>query len=284
MGPAQPVLLPDAAVASANHYSFDLEQPYAELPENVQQAILHGSGKQKIPFLYVGEKGNKARTRTRLRRRPAQSRAPVSRDGFRGRARRACEISQHPAVSGMQRDKAAAGSALRHRHRQGDLRSLRAASDRFHRILRAPRPARSEAGDRREDRARDRESAAVPGECRTGLSVARSLHGHALGWRGAAHPSCEPDRIGTDRRHVRPGRTVHRLAPARQFAAAANAEAPARHRQFGHRRRARRRSDLECRLRGRHGARRGRSRRTRRRTWHAARNPRTCGIADRTVP
>jgi excinuclease ABC subunit A len=43
----------------ANHYRFDLEQPYAELPENVQQAILHGSGKQKIRFLYVGEKGNK---------------------------------------------------------------------------------------------------------------------------------------------------------------------------------------------------------------------------------
>ena len=113
---------------SRNHYSFDLEQPYAELPENVQQAILHGSGKQKIPFLYVGEQGNKSRTRTRLRRRPAQSRAPVSRDGFRGRARRACEISQHPALSGMRRDKAAAGSALRHRHRQGDLRSLRAAA------------------------------------------------------------------------------------------------------------------------------------------------------------
>jgi excinuclease ABC subunit A len=43
----------------ANHYGFDLEQPYAELPEHVQQAILHGSGKQKIRFLYVGEKGNK---------------------------------------------------------------------------------------------------------------------------------------------------------------------------------------------------------------------------------
>jgi excinuclease ABC subunit A len=43
----------------ANHYRFDLEQPYAELPEDVQHAILHGSGKQKIRFLYAGEKGNK---------------------------------------------------------------------------------------------------------------------------------------------------------------------------------------------------------------------------------
>ena len=43
----------------ANHYEFDLEQPFAALPAHVQEAILHGSGKQKIRFLYVGEKGNK---------------------------------------------------------------------------------------------------------------------------------------------------------------------------------------------------------------------------------
>jgi excinuclease ABC subunit A len=43
----------------ANHYGFDLEQPFVDLPAHVQEAILHGSGKQKIRFLYVGEKGNK---------------------------------------------------------------------------------------------------------------------------------------------------------------------------------------------------------------------------------
>jgi excinuclease ABC subunit A len=43
----------------ANHYRFDLEQPFADLPEHVREAVLHGSGKQKIRFLYVGEKGNK---------------------------------------------------------------------------------------------------------------------------------------------------------------------------------------------------------------------------------
>jgi excinuclease ABC subunit A len=43
----------------AAHYGFDLEKPYTDLPEAVQHAILHGSGKDKIRFLYIGERGNK---------------------------------------------------------------------------------------------------------------------------------------------------------------------------------------------------------------------------------
>jgi excinuclease ABC subunit A len=43
----------------AQHYGFDLEKPYSELTETVQNAILHGSGREKIRFLYIGEKGNK---------------------------------------------------------------------------------------------------------------------------------------------------------------------------------------------------------------------------------
>ena len=43
----------------ASHYDFDLETPYAELSEPVQQAILQGSGREKIRFLYAGERGSK---------------------------------------------------------------------------------------------------------------------------------------------------------------------------------------------------------------------------------
>ncbi|MEN3355303.1 MAG: excinuclease subunit [Betaproteobacteria bacterium] len=43
----------------AAHYDFDLEKPYVELPPAVQEAVLHGSGREKIRFLYVGERGNK---------------------------------------------------------------------------------------------------------------------------------------------------------------------------------------------------------------------------------
>lgn len=43
----------------AAHYGFDLEAPFNALPQNVQDAVLHGSGRDKIRFVYVGERGNK---------------------------------------------------------------------------------------------------------------------------------------------------------------------------------------------------------------------------------
>ena len=43
----------------ASHYGFDIETPFNELPEAVQNAVLHGSGHDKIKFLYIGERGNK---------------------------------------------------------------------------------------------------------------------------------------------------------------------------------------------------------------------------------
>ena len=41
----------------ADFYEFDLDVPFEKLPEKAQQVILFGSGKQKIPFQYVNEKG-----------------------------------------------------------------------------------------------------------------------------------------------------------------------------------------------------------------------------------
>ena len=44
----------------SSHYGFDLDTPYVELPDAVQQAILHGSGRDKIRFMYPGERGSKS--------------------------------------------------------------------------------------------------------------------------------------------------------------------------------------------------------------------------------
>ena len=41
----------------AKHYSFDLEKPFAKLPERVQQMILYGSEKEKIAFQYLSDRG-----------------------------------------------------------------------------------------------------------------------------------------------------------------------------------------------------------------------------------
>jgi excinuclease ABC subunit A len=44
----------------ATHYAFDLETPFNALLQPVQEAVLHGSGRDKIRFIYVGERGNKS--------------------------------------------------------------------------------------------------------------------------------------------------------------------------------------------------------------------------------
>jgi excinuclease ABC subunit A len=41
----------------ANHYQFDLEIPFEDLPENVREMVLYGSGRTSIDFSYVSERG-----------------------------------------------------------------------------------------------------------------------------------------------------------------------------------------------------------------------------------
>ncbi|MFO1325264.1 MAG: excinuclease ABC subunit UvrA [Burkholderiales bacterium] len=41
----------------AKHVGFDVDRPFAKLPERVQGVILNGSGDEKIPFTYLSERG-----------------------------------------------------------------------------------------------------------------------------------------------------------------------------------------------------------------------------------
>jgi excinuclease ABC subunit A len=41
----------------AQHYGFDVDAPFEELPESAQGVVLYGSGKEKISFRYPGERG-----------------------------------------------------------------------------------------------------------------------------------------------------------------------------------------------------------------------------------
>ncbi|MCC6869560.1 MAG: excinuclease ABC subunit UvrA [Burkholderiales bacterium] len=41
----------------ARHVGFDVDKPFAKLPERVQKIILDGSGDEKIPFAYLSERG-----------------------------------------------------------------------------------------------------------------------------------------------------------------------------------------------------------------------------------
>ncbi|MFO7582780.1 excinuclease ABC subunit UvrA [Guyparkeria sp.] len=47
----------------ARHYDFDLETPWEELTDELREMILHGSGKEKIAFTYIGPRG-RAKERT----------------------------------------------------------------------------------------------------------------------------------------------------------------------------------------------------------------------------
>jgi excinuclease ABC subunit A len=44
----------------AKYYEFDVEVPFEKLSEKSQQAVLYGSGKEKIPFAYINERGRTA--------------------------------------------------------------------------------------------------------------------------------------------------------------------------------------------------------------------------------
>src|SRR5690606_18434113 len=39
----------------ASHYDFDLDTPFEQLPANIREIILHGSGNEKIMFSYLNE-------------------------------------------------------------------------------------------------------------------------------------------------------------------------------------------------------------------------------------
>ncbi len=45
----------------AKHYGFDIEKPFEELPEKIQQVILYGSGEERIRFTYLGDKDQRHR-------------------------------------------------------------------------------------------------------------------------------------------------------------------------------------------------------------------------------
>jgi excinuclease ABC subunit A len=50
----------------AAHFDFDIETPFAELGEKLQQIVLYGSGKEKIEFFYANSRGMQIRQKHRF--------------------------------------------------------------------------------------------------------------------------------------------------------------------------------------------------------------------------
>ncbi|MGQ9862542.1 MAG: excinuclease ABC subunit UvrA [Thiobacillaceae bacterium] len=47
----------------ALHYGFDIDTPWEQLPEKIQQVVLYGSGGEQIPFHYLGDGGRRVTRR-----------------------------------------------------------------------------------------------------------------------------------------------------------------------------------------------------------------------------
>ena len=45
--------------ALADHYGFDIELPYKDIPEKFKKRILEGSGKEELSFTYINDRGDK---------------------------------------------------------------------------------------------------------------------------------------------------------------------------------------------------------------------------------
>jgi excinuclease ABC subunit A len=50
----------------AAHYEFDIETPFRELPEHLQNVVLYGSGKEKVEFHYANSRGLQIRQQHRF--------------------------------------------------------------------------------------------------------------------------------------------------------------------------------------------------------------------------
>ena len=50
----------------AKHYDFDIETPFDELPENLRNVVLFGSGKEKIEFYYANSRGMEIKQKHRF--------------------------------------------------------------------------------------------------------------------------------------------------------------------------------------------------------------------------
>ena len=50
----------------AKHYKFDIETPFCELPDKLQNVVLYGSGKDKIDFFYANSRGMEIKQKHRF--------------------------------------------------------------------------------------------------------------------------------------------------------------------------------------------------------------------------
>ncbi len=271
--------------ALAKHYKFDVTMPFQDLAEKHRNIVLYGSGGEKIQFKYDNEKkGNHWEWKhafegiiPNMQRRYTETESQAVRETLAK-----YQSTQTCKTCGGTRLNAAARNVFVQEKPLHEITNLSVTGRA--RLLPQVEPGRLARRDRRQDRQGDRQSPEVPGRRGARLPLARPQRGFALRRRGATHSAREPDRLRARRRHVHPGRTFDRPAPARQPAPARHAAEPARLGQHRARGGARPGSDHGGRLRRRSRPRRRRARRSDRGARHAEADPGERGVAHGPVP
>ena len=216
----------------AGHYGTSMTVPWRELPEEVRQSILQGSGKERITFTYDDGIRQYSTTKSfegvvpNLDRRWRESDSAWLRDELgKYQSTAACEScgGHRLKPEALSRQ----GRGLAHRRDHAPLHRRRRALVRGARRYAHPEAAR----DRPAHPEGDQREAAVPGRCRVGIPHPLPHRRHALRRREPAHPPRLADRLRPHRRALRARRALHRPAPARQCPPARHAPQPARPRQ-----------------------------------------------------
>ena len=225
--------------ALGKFYKFTLDTKWKDLPKKTQAALLHGSGDDEIKFSY--EDGVRSYDTkkpfegviTNLERRFRETESEWAREEL------AKYFSDIPCA-GCNGHRLKPESLVRQDRRQAYRRNLGIVGAPRRRMVRdrAEGAQRAAERDRRARVEGDPRAAVVPARRRPELSHARPRLRHAIRRRKPAHPPRLPDRLGSHRRALRAGRALDRPAPARQRAAAGDAEAAARPRQYRDRGRA----------------------------------------------
>ncbi len=96
-------------VSLAQHYGFDVETPFEELPERSQAVVLEGSGEETNRLPLPRRARPLRREGARLRGDPAEPRAPLSRDRLGRREGGARQVPQQPRLPGLRRRAGCAG-------------------------------------------------------------------------------------------------------------------------------------------------------------------------------
>jgi excinuclease ABC subunit A len=192
----------------ARHYNFDLEQSFESLPDNIQQIILYGTGREEIAFQYMNDRGKPMLREhafegivNNLERRYKETDSPTVRE----------ELSKY--LNGCTCPECK-GTRLRL-----EARHVRFADKNLFEI--SDMPLKLALHFFQELKLQGQKQAIaekIVHEIASRLTFLNNvgLNYLTLARSAAAHPARIPDRLRTDRRDVCAGRAFHRAASARQ--------------------------------------------------------------------